>query len=334
MRALAALILVLPVQIGCDGETVIHGTTKLADTQDRLGPYAVVTDVSDPDGVDSVSLLYRAGSTDLVELAMDEVSGGVYEAAIPGQPPFTSVEYFVVASDAGTDVTDPPGALDSTANRYRFSVLSSKCSADIDCGPGEFCDTSSLCRQHVGACTTDAECGKGMRCWTDGACRLAARACLLDESCLVGEVCDAILKECAPRPICDELLTCPLDYSCDEKDQVCRRSCMGTADCGPGESCKAGVCSGAKSCVKAGDCGAQLICDTVGGYCRPEGAGLCAVCVIDADCGGPTDFCLLLSDGQFCGKDCSAAVCPGGYSCSDSTVPPQCVPDLGVCSGS
>lgn len=315
----------------CDGATTIFGTTKLGDTRDRLGPYTVVTEVSDPDGVDRVLLRYQPGAAGEVSVSMSRVTDGVYEGEIPGQPPFTTVRYFVLAEDSGEQVTDPPDALSSPDRRYQFQVLSSTCAADLECGTGEFCDASGSCRQHLGPCSSDADCGKGMRCGADGACRLAVRSCVLDEGCLVGEVCDTNLGECAPRPGCGADASCPLDFICDKTDQLCRRACVGAADCGPGEACTAGACSGAKSCAQDSDCGAALVCDPAGGFCRPKGAGPCASCLLDADCGGPTDFCLLLGQGQYCGQDCSSAPCPSGYSCSQNTSPPQCVPDSGSC---
>jgi len=322
----------LALLAACDGETAIFGTTQLGDTEDRLGPYVVVTEVSDPDGVDGVNLVFRAGGTDEVSRSMSEVSGGVYEGSIPGQPPFTVVEYYVEARDGDSRVTDPPDALTGSGNRYSFKVLSTRCTGELDCGPGELCDASGRCRQSIGPCTTDLDCGKGMRCGADGACRLAARSCTLDEGCLVGEVCDAILGQCAPRPLCSGGLTCPLDFACETASGLCRRSCMGHADCGPGELCVASTCTGAKACDKTEDCDSGLVCDPVGGYCRPEGASPCAACKLDVDCGGPTDFCLLLQSGQFCGQDCSSAACPAGYGCSKNTTPPQCVPTSGSCS--
>ena len=315
----------------CDTDPTIYSTTRLGDTPDRLGPYTVVTEVSDPDGIDKVSLRYKAGSTSEVSVSMSAISQGVYEGAIPGQPAFTVVRYYVLVQDGDVQISDPPGAVSSTAERYTFRVLSSRCTSDLECGTGEFCDDSGSCRQHLGPCQTDADCGKGMRCSADGACRLAARSCTLDEGCLVGEVCDAILQECVPRPTCDAGTPCPLDFVCDKTRLICLRACMGPADCGPGESCVVGACSGAKPCTTTQDCGDALICDTTGGYCRPEGASLCAPCKLDADCGGPTDFCLLLQDGQHCGQDCSSEACPAGYGCSKNTTPPQCVPASGTC---
>jgi hypothetical protein len=330
MRRSAFLWLVLLV--GCDTAPAIHGTTQLQDTQNRLGPYVVVTEADDPDGLDGVELRYKAGATSEVAVEMSEIEKGVWEGEIPGQPPLTAVAYYVVASDGDERVSDPPGALTASSKRFRFKVLSQKCVVDLDCGPGEICDASKLCRQHLGPCTGDRDCGNGRRCAADGSCRLAARSCLLDEGCLPGEVCDAILEECAPRPLCDLGLACPLDFVCDETFKICRRACMGNADCGPGEYCQTGgKCSGARVCKDTSDCDKDLVCDTVGGYCRPAGAALCAPCIRDADCGGPTDFCLLLSTGQFCGQDCSSKSCPQGYGCNKNTDPPQCVPDSGSC---
>lgn len=330
-RLLGTLLpLFVALAVACDGETVIHSTSKLGDTLDRIGPYLVLSEISDPDGVDEVSLLWRAGSTAEVAVAMEEVRQGIFEGRIPGQPPFTTVKYFVMAVDGDSTVTDPAGALAGN-ERFSFQVLGTKCVTDIDCGPGELCDASQVCRQHLGPCTTDAECGKGLRCGEDGACRLATRSCALDETCLVGEVCDTLLGECIPRPLCSDDQPCPLDFACDKYLGICKRACIGNADCGPGETCLGKFCSGAEHCVKDENCTAGLVCEPVLGYCRPAGAAPCAPCVRDADCGGPTDFCLLLADGQYCGADCSSAACPAGYSCSKDAVPPQCVPTSGVC---
>ena len=185
---------------GCGEDPVIVGTSRLADTYDRVGPYVVLTEATDPDGLDEVTLHYETGQAKVV-VGMNEVQQGVYEGAIPGQPPFSTVQYFVMAEDGDATVTDPQDAL-TRSRRFTFRVLGSPCASEIECGPGEFCDDSQTCRQHQGPCVTDLECGKGMSCGADGACRLAARPCVLDEGCLVGEVCDAILAQCMPRPRC------------------------------------------------------------------------------------------------------------------------------------
>jgi len=80
-----------------------------------------------------------AGSTAEVSVAMEEVRQGIFEGRIPGQPPFTTVKYFVMAVDGDSTVTDPARALE-TNDRFSFQVLGTKCVTDMDCGPGELCD--------------------------------------------------------------------------------------------------------------------------------------------------------------------------------------------------
>jgi hypothetical protein len=322
------LFLLVPLLVGCDAATVIRATSLLGDTTDHVGPYKVLAEVSDGDDVDSVWLQYSPHLSVAGRTEMQAVSRGVYEGTIPGQPSFTLVRYFVEAIDGDRHVTDPVDATDGSAALYSFWVLGRRCGSAVECDPGELCDESGSCRRRAGACEADVDCGKGFRC-LGGTCRLAVRSCTLDEGCLGGEVCSKILGQCIVRPRCDGEASCPLDFSCDSATGLCRRACMGSADCGPGETCAKGVCSGAVSC--AGQCAGGLLCDPVLKYCRPPGAGLCAPCVLDADCGGPTDFCLLLPGGQFCGRDCSRTVCPAGYSCNTNLSPAQCAPSSGKC---
>jgi hypothetical protein len=332
MRARLELgVLVAVVLTACDGATIIHNVTRLGDTRDHVGPYSVLAEVSDPDGVEFVSLFYQPGLAGTVRVEMAERREGIFEGDIPGQPPGTRVRYFVVADDGDDRVTAPADALAPTRGRYAFAVLTATCTTSLDCDPGETCDASGSCVQTGGTCKKDSDCGKGFRCGAGGSCVLATRPCHLDEGCLMGEVCDAILGQCIPRPTCDQTTACPLDFNCSSALGVCLRACMGTSDCGPGETCKAGTCSGGTTCQKTTDCKAGLSCDPVLKLCRPAGAGLCAKCTRDVDCGGTTDFCILYSGGQYCGRDCSAKACPGGYTCNKSTTPPQCTPSSGSC---
>lgn len=324
-----AVSLLLTLCTGCDTGSVIFSVSQLKDTHDTVGPYRVLAEVTDPDGVDQVNLVYRAGTTSAISVEMEELREGVFEGTIPGQPAGTTITYYVEAIDGDQSVRAP------LSGTYSFKVLARACTADVDCGPGESCRSGS-CTTSTGPCKTDADCGKGFRCdLGSGSCWLEARPCVLDEECLMGEVCDVqVLGECIPRPSCGGAETCPLDFVCDTSSGFCLRACMGTAQCGPGETCQGGACSGAISCEKAGDCPKSLSCDLVLGYCRPEGAGLCSKCVTDVDCGGTTDFCLVFSDGQYCGRDCSGEACPSGYTCSTEVDPPQCVPESGSCEGS
>jgi hypothetical protein len=83
-------------------------------------------------------------------------------------------------------------------------------------------------------------------------------------------------------------------------------------------------------------------CDGAIDLVDPECADtLCEPCATGDDCLGPTDLCLELDDGLYCGKDCSADnpygtpanQCPAGYSCYDpgGMYPTQCVPVTNAC---
>jgi hypothetical protein len=316
---------------GCRAEPVLRGTTIIEDTDDRRGPYPVLAQVDDADGVDRVTLQVRVGDLGEAPLPMTEIVGGLFRGLIPGQPPFTRVRYFIEVVDGDLVLTDPPAARAAGTRLFTFWVRGSDCRQDAECGPGEHCDESRRCRQRAGPCSVDGDCGKGFRCGPLQTCLLAARDCQHDEGCLLGELCDRMLGQCVPRPGCSDGLSCPPGLGCVEATGACVRSCLGPADCGPGELCASGRCTGARPCAGQGDCPAGLACDPLLKICRLAGAGLCAPCASDADCGGPGDFCLLLESGMFCGRDCTATPCPAGYTCSSSLTPPQCRPESGLC---
>lgn len=328
--ACAALCGLVPLA-GCDTATRIRGVSLLADTLDRVGPYRVISEIDDPDGVGAAYLHYIPGEAQEAILAMTEVSDGLFEGRIPGQPAFTRVRYYVEAVDRGEHVTSPGGAWGG-APLYGFWVLGGRCAAELECGPSESCDASGTCRQRSGPCSTDGDCGKARRCGPLGTCLLAARRCDHDEGCVSGEVCEKRLGECIPRPRCDAALVCPEDFACEAASGLCLRSCLGAGECGPGETCKGGLCSGARACLTDEGCGAGLVCDPLLRYCRPAGAGLCAPCTHDQDCGGPSDYCLLLGAVQACGRSCASEPCPAGYTCKTGLTPPQCAPSSGICS--
>lgn len=328
-------VLLVVALVACNSSPTLRGTTIVQSTDDRIGPYPVLTQVDDSDGLDRVTLHYKPGAAGVAVLPMREIQRGVYRAAIPGQPPFTLVRYFVQVDDGDQSFTDPADARSSEEAWRAFWVRGTTCRLDLECGPGESCDASGVCRGKSGPCTVDADCGKGRRCGPLKTCLLAVRACRLDEGCLLGEVCDQLLRQCAPRPTCRDGRACPLGFVCDAVAALgypCWRACLGPADCGPGETCLgSGRCSAAMTCL-SGTCPAGLLCDPVLKLCRPEGAGLCAACQRDADCGGPNDHCLLLASGQFCGRSCVTSACPVAYVCNQDVAPAQCQPASGNCS--
>jgi hypothetical protein len=313
----------------CAVDSEISYISTIGDTFDREGPYTISVMVTEPRRVE-VSLNYRTGGADSV-IPMGKVEDGIFQAAIPGQPAFTLIEYQVELKD-GDRVTFLP---EQGKSWHSFWVLGTDCANDFECGSGESCDASGRCRAVSGTCKVDADCGNNLRCGPDGSCRIQARSCSLDAGCLAGEVCDAQLKECIPRPRCLTGESCPLDYTC--RAEWCWRSCAGDADCGPGETCATE--SGGSYCKAMDPCGGEadppcatgLVCDPLIKLCRFQGAALCAPCNEDQFCGGPSDFCMVIGKTQACGQDCSVEDCPTDYTCSQDTSPPQCQPSSGSC---
>ena len=79
-------------------------------TTDTVGPYPIDATVTDPSGVGSVTLVYRLGAGDWVEVPM-ALSGGTWTAAIPGMDAGNAADYYVRALDqAGQTSTAPAGA--------------------------------------------------------------------------------------------------------------------------------------------------------------------------------------------------------------------------------
>jgi hypothetical protein len=99
----------------------------------------------------------------------------------------------------------------------------------------------------------------------------------------------------------------------------------------------------------AGDCDHMTQAPSTGSYSMTVtnpggsgGAGLCASCTADVQCGGTEDLCVRLGtmSESFCLRACSVpGDCPVDFSCSTSSVMSvdgasarQCVPDSGSCS--
>ena len=119
-------VIFLAAGFGCadiDSPKILD-TTILEDTLDTLGPYEVITSVSDDREVREVSLYFGKGDdeTPEAELArriMEETTDGAYRAEIPGYPAGTNVIYFVTATDLeGNKDRDPKSGY------YTFKVLS------------------------------------------------------------------------------------------------------------------------------------------------------------------------------------------------------------------
>ena len=98
-------------------------------------------------------------------------------------------------------------------------------------------------------------------------------------------------------------------------------------------------------CRTAADCpDSEYDCRTVDSgqdlvqICFPRPNDLCQSCSANSECGGLTDDCIPLTDGNFCGRDCSAGQpCPDDYSCTPfervgGEPTRQCAPTTFYCS--
>lgn len=330
MRRIAALLLLS----ACDEAPVVAETSLLANTFDTEGPYRVTTVVRDPDGVDRVYLFWRRFGRSAGEAPGDffpqPLAGrdDVFEGAIPGTgAPDYTVEYYVQAEDAGVVATDPVEARGEPGVFFSFDVVRpyGGCAENDDCGPGEVCD-EAFCSPAAVVCAGDGDCPTGHVCDAASRCRPAVRACAGDDDCLISEVCDA--SECGARPPCEQDAQCPDEFACNEGLGWCVRTCEDDGDCGSGRACEGGACVPSEACEDDGDCPGGEACD-LDGVCREEGAGPGAPCGSDADCGGPTDYCLydVEADQLVCGADCAEEPCPEGFACEPVAEPPQCVPE-------
>jgi len=79
-------------------------------TDDVTGPYAIDAMVSDPGGVDAVTLYYRVGNGAWNPMSM-VADGDHFSAGIPGQSANTRIDYYVLAADVhGQETLEPAGA--------------------------------------------------------------------------------------------------------------------------------------------------------------------------------------------------------------------------------
>lgn len=237
MRALTIVALVL---LGCDTRPRLHDVSRLGNTFDLDGPYAVQCAVSGTAAPDAVELeVWIGDAPETVAQPMREIADGLYEGAIAGQEAFTQVRYRLALRDGDTTLSEPPAT--SEGRWFGFWVLGVPCAGPQDCSSGEYCHVSGTCRAAAGTCRDDADCA-GRECGPGGRCRPARRLC---GSCTVSEVCDPVTGDCVSRPRCDGGLSCPLDFLCERHAGLCRRVCTADEQCNPGETCAAGLCQGA-----------------------------------------------------------------------------------------
>jgi subtilisin family serine protease len=100
---------------GTDNTPPAIAHTGLSNTENTAGPYAVTANVTDPSGLQSVTLSYRTNGGGWTNVAM--AGGPNYTANIPGQPFVTTVDYYVTAVDNSANHNV------ATSTTYTFQVI-------------------------------------------------------------------------------------------------------------------------------------------------------------------------------------------------------------------
>ncbi len=115
----------------------ILGMTVWSDTGDTVGPYEVQAAIGENDALLFVTLAYTLNGGALIEVPMPYQGGNLFRGEIPGQPPGTSITYYVRTRDvAGNTTTEPP-----PADPHRFRI--SETNAPVITGTSELADTNN-----------------------------------------------------------------------------------------------------------------------------------------------------------------------------------------------
>ena len=118
---------------------------------------------------------------------------------------------------------------------------------------------------------------------------------------------------------------------CDGDDECDSNICMEVA---PGLSVCTKTCI--TECPPGWDCRGISEGESLVFYCLPKLDRLCQPCLTDASCTGAGNHCVDIGGVPSCGRDCTAGVCPAGYTCEDvvsvdGVEGPQCVPENEFC---
>jgi hypothetical protein len=235
----------------------ILSTTPIGDTRDQTGPYRVQSVIRELRSGDRVEVRYTTGAEAGPYIPIQaDVSGGIADGEIPGQPAGTHVYYYVaVVRDGSVAVTDPSAAaaLKTVGNptsdaapiviadaglpadaapptkTYAFRVLarSGACRADTDCATGEICPDKT-CRAYTGDCVgLDAGnlgCPDGYSCDTTRTpelCVIMPKPCNDDTGCPSVETCDPDRLVCVARAPCQSTADCAANEHCDDSFGLC-----------------------------------------------------------------------------------------------------------------
>lgn len=184
-----------------------------------------------------------------------------------------------------------------------------ECDSNNACAAGQTCRDFKCVADNTAECITQADCRNNQAC-VDGKCEAAPTACVFNEECDGGKCVNG----------------------------TCADSCSKTADCGPLEVCRQGLCE-AVECRASSDCGAGQVC--VNAACE-AGCNKNIPCAAGYTCSSTTEvrgYCKVDSNVQCrntaeCARDevCNAGSCVQACSCNQQCATGQiCNMDNGVC---
>ena len=203
------------------------------------------------------------------------------------------------------------------------SACKTSCTADADCGAGDYCDGTGACVPKKGdgvACSASNQCGNGS--CADGvccnqACNGQCQACDVPGS--VGQCVAVSGAPHGPRTACTGAGSA-CGGACDGADPSACAYPDSTTSC-RGATCSAGIATAAATCDGAGTCPAAVTTQ-----CDPYvcGANACKTsCASEADCIAgdgcdATGVCVpktLLGQGCSSSNQCVSGFCIDGYCC-------------------
>ncbi len=181
----------------------------------------------------------------------------------------------------------------------------SRCTSDVQCGPGRVCDT--------GSCKVPSALSVGEACTADSACSVGA----LCATAMPGGLCT---YSCAGAA-CPSGALCA-DLRASGSGILCAKACAAPADCRAGYVC----CPGLGACVPQANCPPQG---------RPASADLGKACPVGGCAAGET--CAVDPNPEFPGGACTAAcnpndqtTCPANGKCVSTSTGSFCFP---ACAG-
>jgi len=294
------------------------------------GPIKVNTDPDNDCNDEGAASCGNTGSCDGSGACQKYPNGTVCSAAMCADS--TTLNKADLCNGSGTCVDS---GTQNCSPQLCMSNMCAACTADAQCGTGQYCTTGGNCAAKK---TNGTNCGGGNQCLSgncvDGVCcdKACGGAC---EACTVAKmgagvdgICGPVIagndpdNDCAPQPAS----TCGTTGACDGAG-ACQKHAMGTvcnmASCAGSTLSKTDMCDGMGTCVDGGtqDCMNQL-CSASTNSCVP--------CATDAECGSGK-YCDGMGGCQT--KKNNGGTCTATNQCSSGFCAPEGICCNNACNG-